>query len=58
MAKVLDEHAKGAMQYKDSMEFTAYQNLTRNTKNDSEDQKMVPIARITRGFSFFSPDFQ
>lgn len=48
IAKVLDEHAKGATQYKDSMEFVAYHSLTRNTKNDTEDQKMVPIVRITR----------
>ncbi|CAI4229452.1 unnamed protein product [Auanema sp. JU1783] len=45
---VVRDIAKGSSQYKDSLGFTTLHNLTRNTSNDKEDQKMVPIVRITR----------
>ncbi|VDK75914.1 unnamed protein product [Cylicostephanus goldi] len=44
-----DDKSRGALQYKDSVELSSYRSLTSSDKDDSEDQKMVPIVRITRG---------
>ncbi|CAJ0601660.1 unnamed protein product [Cylicocyclus nassatus] len=44
----LDDKSRGALQYKDSVELSSYRSLTSSEKDDSEDQKMVPIVRITR----------
>ncbi|WKY05813.1 hypothetical protein Q1695_006207 [Nippostrongylus brasiliensis] len=43
-----DEYSRGALQYKDSIDLIAYRGLAFNNTDESEDQKMVPIVRITR----------
>ncbi|KAK6055886.1 TraB family protein [Cooperia oncophora] len=45
---ILDDLSRGALQYKDSVDLSAYRCLGFTNKDDSEDQKMVPIVRITR----------
>ncbi|PIO57534.1 hypothetical protein TELCIR_21052 [Teladorsagia circumcincta] len=45
---IFDELSRGALQYKDYVELSTYRCLAFTNKDDSEDQKMVPIVRITR----------
>ncbi|CAD6195121.1 unnamed protein product [Caenorhabditis auriculariae] len=52
--KQLDEFSKGAVPYKDHIDFVALQSLTRDTSNDSEDQKLVPTVRITKDGKHFT----
>uniref|UniRef100_A0A1I7WMZ4 M protein repeat protein n=1 Tax=Heterorhabditis bacteriophora TaxID=37862 RepID=A0A1I7WMZ4_HETBA len=49
MLKFAQKKADGiSIRVKDYIEFTAFYSLTRNTNDDTEDQKMVPIVRITK----------
>ncbi|CAI2352236.1 unnamed protein product [Caenorhabditis sp. 36 PRJEB53466] len=52
--KYMDQFSKGAVPYKDVMEFTGLQSLTRDTSNDTEDQKLVPTVKVTRDNKHFS----
>ncbi|VDM75960.1 unnamed protein product, partial [Strongylus vulgaris] len=50
----IDNLSRGALQYKDSIDLNSYRSLTSYDKDDSDDQKTVPIVRITRGAFPFS----
>lgn len=52
--KYLDKFSKGAVPYKDVIEFTAMQSLTRDTSNDTEDQKLVPTVKVTKDNKHFT----
>ncbi|XGW28693.1 hypothetical protein V3C99_008466 [Haemonchus contortus] len=45
---IFDDLSRSALQYKDYVELSTYRCLALTGKDDSEDQKMVPIVRITR----------
>ncbi|ETN84607.1 peptidase family C78, partial [Necator americanus] len=46
--------SRSAIQYKDFAELNSYRGLASNNKDDSDDQKMVPIVRITRDGTKYS----
>uniref|UniRef100_A0A8R1EF14 Uncharacterized protein n=2 Tax=Caenorhabditis japonica TaxID=281687 RepID=A0A8R1EF14_CAEJA len=52
--KYLDKFSKGAVPYKDILEFTGLQSLTRDTSNDTEDQKLVPTVKVTKDNKHFT----
>ncbi|RCN28014.1 hypothetical protein ANCCAN_26246, partial [Ancylostoma caninum] len=53
--QLFDDLSRGALQYKDFTELNSYRGLATSNKDDTEDQKMVPIVRITRGGCLFPP---
>ncbi|EFO90451.1 hypothetical protein CRE_30321 [Caenorhabditis remanei] len=52
--KYLDKFTKGALPYKDVIEFQVMQSLTRDTSNDTEDQKLVPTVKVTKDNKHFT----
>ncbi|KAK5978483.1 Ufm1-specific protease [Trichostrongylus colubriformis] len=46
--RIFDDLSRGALQYKDYVELSAYRCLAFSNKDGSDDQQMVPIVRITR----------
>ncbi|CAL2040099.1 unnamed protein product [Caenorhabditis brenneri] len=52
--KYLDKFSKGAVPFKDVIQFTAMQSLTRDTSNDTEDQKLVPTVKVTKDNKHFT----
>ncbi|PIC33689.1 hypothetical protein B9Z55_013577 [Caenorhabditis nigoni] len=52
--KYMDKFTKGALPYKDVIEFTSMQSLTRDTSNDTEDQKLVPTVKVTKDNKHFT----
>ncbi|KIH61516.1 peptidase family C78 [Ancylostoma duodenale] len=52
--QLFDDLSRGALQYKDFTELNSYRGLATSNKDDTEDQKMVPIVRITRDGTKYS----
>ncbi|EPB76370.1 hypothetical protein ANCCEY_04531 [Ancylostoma ceylanicum] len=52
--QLFDDLSRGALQYKDFTELNSYRGLATSNKDDSDDQKMVPIVRITRDGTKYS----